>query len=311
MKVIRKLAVILLTCYITVHFISLSVFADVRGKLEISNATASAGDTIDIHVILSDNPGFISANLYVKYDESVLTLEKVTDGKLITGVAHSDNYSSPYGLCWMNDLATENIKVNGVLATLTFKVKDTNKTETSLSVEQDVVDYKISSVVFEVSGGKIKLNSEIRPKQSSQLESSDVQAKDKEDHSPAQKQDNNNSNSSQSNGGLTNSFDKESGETLNQDVQNGTGSDLSISKSDSLKSIVANSQDDYTSNQSETFIQRAKLSTADTAKTVDSDNNGFPYWIIILIVVFAAIGAIAFIMIKKKSNNSKTNAEEQ
>lgn len=311
MNVIRKFIVIILACYFTVNFISLSVFADVKGKLEISNATASAGDTIDIQVKLSDNPGFISANLYVKYDESVLTLEKVTDGKLLTGVAHSDNYSSPYGLCWMNDLASENIKVNGVLATLTFKVKDTNKTETSLSIEQDVVDYKISSVVFEVSGGRIKLNSEIRPKQSSQLESSDVQAKDKEDHSPAQKQDNNNSNLSQSNGGLTNSSDKESGETLDKDAQNGTGSDLSTSKKDSLESIAADSQDDYTSNQSETSAQSTKLSTEDTAKTFGSDNNGFPFWVIILIVVFSAIGLIAYIILKKKSNNSKPNSEER
>lgn len=303
MNLIRKLVVFILACLITVNFISLSAFADVKGgKLEISDATAKVEDIIDINVKLSDNPGFVSANIYVNYDESVLSLENVTDGKILTGAAHSDNYSSPYGLCWMNDLATENIKANGVLVTLTFKVKESNKTDTSIAIEQDIVDYKLDNVIFEVSGGKIKLNSEDLPEQSSQSKSSDAQSEKNKDNSSAEKK---NDDQSQSNHRQPNTTHEESGVIQNQNNKNKTDSTSENGKSDSSESGVANTQNDYTSisDQSEISSQSTKPSTKDTAIASASSNGELPIWTILGIILFLIlIVAIAAFINKKRKN---------
>lgn len=125
-------------------------------SIVINSARGEAGDTVDVTITMSNNPGFVSANLYVKYDESVLTLKKVKDGGLLSGVTHSDNYTSPYGLCWVNDLSTENFKVNGVLATLTFEIsKNAKPGKTTISLEQDILDCDIENVVFELGKGSV------------------------------------------------------------------------------------------------------------------------------------------------------------
>lgn len=103
-------------------------------SIAINSARGKAGDTVDVTITMSNNPGFVSANLYVKYDENILTLKKVKDGGLLSGVTHSDNYTSPYGLCWVNDLSKENFKVNGVLATLTFEISRMQNRENLQSV---------------------------------------------------------------------------------------------------------------------------------------------------------------------------------
>lgn len=133
----------------------------------INSARGEAGDTVDVTITISNNPGFVSANLYVKYDESILTLKKVKDGGLLSGVTHSDNYTSPYGLCWVNDLSTENFKVNGVLATLTFEIsKESNPGSTTISLEQDILNCDIENVVFDLVSGKVEISSSSQSKDS-------------------------------------------------------------------------------------------------------------------------------------------------
>lgn len=136
-------------------------------SIVINNARGEAGDTVDVTITMSNNPGFVSANLYVKYDESVLTLKKVKDGGLLSGVTHSDNYTSPYGLCWVNDLSKENFKVNGVLATLTFEIsKEANPGSTTISLEQDILNCDVENVVFDLISGKVEISSSSQSKDS-------------------------------------------------------------------------------------------------------------------------------------------------
>lgn len=127
-------------------------------SIVIDSARGKAGDTVDVTITMSDNPGFVSANLYVNYDEDLLTLKNVKDGGLLSGVTHSDNYTSPYGLSWVNDLAKENFKVNGVLATLTFEIsKNAKPGKTTISLEQDILNCDIENVVFELGNGSVEV----------------------------------------------------------------------------------------------------------------------------------------------------------
>ena len=67
----------------------------------------------------------------------------------------------------MNDLSTENFKVNGVLATLTFEIsKNAKPGKTTISLEQDILNCDIENVVFDLVSGKVEINGSSQSKDS-------------------------------------------------------------------------------------------------------------------------------------------------
>lgn len=160
-KLSAAFAMIMALCLLMTQAVSFTAFADSDNapSIVVSSAAAKAGDTVDVTITMSNNPGLVSANLYVNYDADVLTLKGVKDGGLLTGVTHSDNYvTSPYGLCWVNDTAPENFTVNGVLATLTFEVSAEAVSGTStISLEQDILNFDMDNVVFDLVNGDIQI----------------------------------------------------------------------------------------------------------------------------------------------------------
>lgn len=158
-KLSAAFAVILAVCILMTQAVCFSASAEGAPTITASSTAAKAGDTVDVTITMSNNPGLVSVNLYVNYDSDILTLKEVKDGGLLTGVTHSDNYTtSPYGLCWVNDTAPENFTVNGVLATLTFEVSENAKTGTStVSLDQDILNYDMDNVVFELVSSEIQI----------------------------------------------------------------------------------------------------------------------------------------------------------
>lgn len=160
-KLSAVFAVVLAVCILMTQAVYFTAFANSEGtpSITVSSAATKAGDTVDVTITMSNNPGLVSANLYVNYDVDVLTLKEVKDGGLLTGVTHSDNYkTSPYGLCWVNDTAPENFTVNGVLVTLTFEVSEEAVTgTTTISLEQDILNFDMDNVVFDLVSGNIQI----------------------------------------------------------------------------------------------------------------------------------------------------------
>lgn len=143
-----------------------SVFASGEPTITVSEAEAKAGETVDITVSLSDNTGIISMLLEVEYDKKVLTLKNVKDAGILGASLHSDNLSaSPYYLFWSNGTAEENIKANGVAATLTFEVSESAGTGVypiKISYEKDndaIFDFDLENVDFKVINGSISVES--------------------------------------------------------------------------------------------------------------------------------------------------------
>lgn len=98
----------------------------INGTLSIENYSAQSGETIDVEVILNDNPGITALSFDIEYDSDRLELIKAEDGKILgtsTALFGNDTTANPYRLCW-DDLSTENNMGNGTVAILTFKVKD-------------------------------------------------------------------------------------------------------------------------------------------------------------------------------------------
>ena len=115
-------------CFLLVFYSLTPVFAKGQGAigLEVSKDTLEAGDEIKVEVYLNENPGLVSMEFEIQYDQSMFTLMNVEDTGLIPGQLHPLNNLKlcPYKLTWANDTVTSNYTVTGKLVTLTFKVSD-------------------------------------------------------------------------------------------------------------------------------------------------------------------------------------------
>ena len=92
--------------------------------LSVSSPSAMAGDTVQVTVSVTGNPGFNAIKLYAGYDTSALALVGVTDGGLFAGLFQPGEKltTQPFPLYWAG---TGNTTGTGVLVTLTFRVLET------------------------------------------------------------------------------------------------------------------------------------------------------------------------------------------
>lgn len=96
-----------------------------KGKVSVGSVRGRAGETVDVDVLLLENPGITSMLLNLSYNEDYLTLLSVDDGGLFSDFDHSDNLSlNPYILSWSDDLIEEEKASTGKLATLKFKIAE-------------------------------------------------------------------------------------------------------------------------------------------------------------------------------------------
>lgn len=116
MKKIACLCAVLALC-----ITALPVYAAGQGTFAVSRATGKPGDTVQITVSTENNPGIIGLQLAVQYDKNVLELTKAAPG-VFSGVAFGPAAKVPFNFNWVDAIHPDN-KTNGVLATLTFKIK--------------------------------------------------------------------------------------------------------------------------------------------------------------------------------------------
>lgn len=109
--------------------------ADVM-TISASEKTAFPGSTVDVDIMLKNNPGVSSIGLDVGYDKKILSLEKIVYNTEMGGNTQSSSLSdNPATLLWVNSSA--NFSKDATFATLTFKVSTNAK-------DGDVADIKFS-----------------------------------------------------------------------------------------------------------------------------------------------------------------------
>ena len=133
-------------------------------QIVIDSKSARPGSKIDVNISLKNNPGIVGMNLDIKYDTSVLKLVSVKDGGILGTNAHKPELVSPYTLSWSNDTSTTNFSSNGVIATLTFEVKNgTKEGDYSISAyydysNMDIYDKNLNKINFTTVNGKISIS---------------------------------------------------------------------------------------------------------------------------------------------------------
>lgn len=166
----RKIFALILSIAVLITslpFYATAAFA-VSSTIGISSAEAQPGDSIDLTVSLTGNPGITSIDFSVQYDAKQFELTAKKNGKLLGGTMNSQTLDKvPYYCGWINSLQKENCKDDGVLITLTFKVKDgAINGKQPISFTQNSVtgyDADIKAVSFTPENGYIEIKNGKEP----------------------------------------------------------------------------------------------------------------------------------------------------
>ncbi len=123
-------------------------------KLKVSSYEAVPGETVNVDVLIENNPGIAAASFKLVYDDMVLELLKAD----INGTGMVDTRENL--VVWASE-PLENYYDDGVLFTLVFRVLDTAKRGESkvelLYEEGDIVNRKEENINFAVESGAVNV----------------------------------------------------------------------------------------------------------------------------------------------------------
>lgn len=160
MRIIKRIFPLLAAAMLMLAMGQVAWAAESRGQITVSDAAGAPGDTVSVTLNMAKNPGIIAAVLQVSYDDSVLKLVSVQDGKLLDDGLFSESLDrNPYLLSWDNALSTSNVTATGVLATLSFKILEGAKAgDSAITVtynQGNLFDWQLVDVPFDTTPGKV------------------------------------------------------------------------------------------------------------------------------------------------------------
>ncbi len=117
----------------------------------VDGATAKVGETFTVAVRTENNPGIIALRLFLDYDASVLELVETTEQDF-AGITFGPIEKDPFVILWLDAIHPDNA-TNGVIATLTFRVRDDaplGTTKLSLSYDpDDIFNAALENITFD------------------------------------------------------------------------------------------------------------------------------------------------------------------
>lgn len=115
-------AVIMMICTASV------AYADNEFTLTVEKVKAKAGDTVEVDITISNNPGIWGAEFSIRYDNEALDLKEIVNGDIFGDSANAEedgfigNTDTTDGQVSFINEGIEDVTGNGVLCTLKFKV---------------------------------------------------------------------------------------------------------------------------------------------------------------------------------------------
>lgn len=174
MKAKKLLAVFFLISLLLTSLPTVSFAADKSAKLTVDSVNAKPGETVNVNVHLANNPGIVSVNINVAFDEG-LTLVGATNGNTFPKsmsfipprqLSTVGKITDSCNFAWQGiDIAKKDIK-DGVILTLRFKVSENAVSGdtygiTVTSRSSDIVDKDLQCVKLGVSHGEVSINGNV------------------------------------------------------------------------------------------------------------------------------------------------------
>ena len=165
----KKVNIIAITLIISIIFGTIQPIlshAIYGPTITVSDVVGYAGDTVEVPIIMSNNPGVVAVMLQLTYDSEMMTLIEVTDGGILGTALHSDTFTDPYCLFWANFTSTKDYTDNGVIAILKFKLLedigdvDIQTCPLTLSYnydDYDIINCDMEAVRFNIENGTVTI----------------------------------------------------------------------------------------------------------------------------------------------------------
>lgn len=166
----RKIISIFLVALMLSSMLPTTVFAATAPKVTAASVEKEmiAGQTVDVDITLSDNPGITGGTVKIEFEKAKLKLTSVKNtNQTITSTYYGYSVmpitSGSYTLGWDGDLMSADLTGNGVIATLTFEVLDTATVgDSTITVSNvDFVNAAAESVAGTGVNGKVTLYSKL------------------------------------------------------------------------------------------------------------------------------------------------------
>lgn len=157
------------------HIILLSMFlmgiistnaASPSSTINIESPSAVPGASVDVNVMIENNPGVLGATLELSYDER-LTLTNAVQGEAwdCLTMTKPGKFISPCKFVWDGQELNENQIKDGVILKLTFDVAKNVPTGTEIPISinydyGDVVDYNLDFVNLDIKSSQLTVASE-------------------------------------------------------------------------------------------------------------------------------------------------------
>ena len=135
--------------------------------LSITGGKAAAGETVQVSVRITDNPGIAAARLSLTYDRAILSLESVQNGEIFGASAFTpggDLSAVPFTALWEDSLSPNHTQ-DGTLVTFTFRVRENAEegtTVVTLNYDADsTYNADLQNVAFAVQNGTVTVQNRL------------------------------------------------------------------------------------------------------------------------------------------------------
>ena len=154
----KRLLSIILTFCMMFALAPAALLADESAAVQVDSASAKIGETVNIPVKLTSNPGIAAVTFEILYDEDLLTLKSIEKGSVFS----SGNFSSDVaakGVFWFNMEA--NSTALGEMFSLEFEVVGSGSTEVAVQLvggeESNCVDLEGVTVPITFKAGTVTI----------------------------------------------------------------------------------------------------------------------------------------------------------
>lgn len=162
MKNIKNTPLFILLLSLILMINSLCIFADSNYTVSSDSVITKQGETVTVPLKLTGNKGIMGFRISVKYPDNQLVLKDVSSGSITKDGLFNSTITDYYSVKGNFDVlwsTTQNVKDDGTLFIMTFKVKETaTDGEYNISVtysQEDTFDENFNDVKLECSPVKI------------------------------------------------------------------------------------------------------------------------------------------------------------
>ena len=132
--------------------------------ITVDAVTGELGETVEVNITVTDNPGIASMSFDLNYDSSVLTIESI-ENKVPATVQTMDSKDftqNPYKFVWTT-FGLSSFDTTGVFAVVTFRVNEnaaygTSDITVTYDDTADITDVNDDPVAFNVANGSVTIN---------------------------------------------------------------------------------------------------------------------------------------------------------